>query len=244
MNFRILHAVGLSAMLFVSACCGQQALTRPVAVAVSADYIDIKSLDLRLLLPDPPANDSDVTRAELAEILRIQAPRTAAQCGSAAVDAVVSPMRFGAALGLPEGFDLQRTPTFKRMSERMLALEGIVISGLKNSYARPRPFKLDPRVQPCIPRPPNDAYPSGHSTWAMMMTLILIDMVPERRSQLLQRETEFANNRVVGGVHYPSDVAAGKTAGTVLAALLLASPNFRADEAPARAELRAVLALH
>ncbi|HEX7416538.1 MAG TPA: hypothetical protein VF315_00670 [Steroidobacteraceae bacterium] len=48
---------------------------------------------------------------------------------------------------------------------------------------------------------------------------------------------------MVGGVHYGSDVQAGRIAGSVLAALLFDSPAFQRDAAAARAELRQALGL-
>jgi acid phosphatase (class A) len=44
-------------------------------------------------------------------------------------------------------------------------------------------------------------------------------------------------------VHYPTDVEAGKHAGTALAAFLFNSPAFQPDYAEAKRELRAALKL-
>ena len=250
----------LGAALVLASSCAQQGPTRsattqavrtaalrtalaPSAACAVGDCFDLQSLDLRLLLPDAPSNDSATTRAEIVEMLRFQSSRSQQQCDDAAADVPKTPVRFAAALGLPADFKIQSTPSFKRLSDRLLTLEEKVLAGVKSAYARPRPFNQDSRLAACIDKPTSGSYPSGHSTWAMMMALILVDMVPERRAQLLQRETEYANNRVVGGVHFPSDVAAGKTAGTLIAALLLANPGFRSDEAAARRELRAALGL-
>ncbi len=239
----ITPAAALGVLLLFSASCANQAVNRQALAVVGADYIDVAPLDLRLLLPDAPANDSEVTRGEVAELLRIQAARTPEQCAKAAADVAVTPKQFAAALGAADGLDLDNLKAFKHLLDRLLVLEGVFISKVKNDYHWPRPFLLDTRIQPCITRPTSDAYPSGHSTWATMVALVLADMIPERRTQLLQRADEYANNRIIGGVHYPSDVAAGQTAGTILVSALLTSPRFRADEAAARTELRAALGL-
>ena len=60
---------------------------------------------------------------------------------------------------------------------------------------------------------------------------------------LLARADEFARNRIVAGVHYPTDVEAGKVAGTAIAASLFACPAFQAEEAAAIPELRRTLGL-
>jgi acid phosphatase (class A) len=79
--------------------------------------------------------------------------------------------------------------------------------------------------------------------YGCMTGVLLGVMVPERRSELLARSRAYARNRVVGGVHYPTDVEAGCTAGKIVAALLLQAPAFQADFAGAREETRRALAL-
>jgi len=34
----------------------------------------------------------------------------------------------------------------------------------KKLFARARPRAVDPRVQPCVGKPSNDSYPSGHTS--------------------------------------------------------------------------------
>jgi acid phosphatase (class A) len=59
----------------------------------------------------------------------------------------------------------------------------------------------------------------------------------------MARADEYSFNRVVAGVHYPSDVEGGKLAGTALAAFLFASARFQPDFAEAKKELREALKL-
>src|SRR5262249_10212200 len=99
------------------------------------------------------------------------------------------------------------------------------------------------RLEPVIATPKSAAYPSGHSTWAHAAGLVLADMIPERRAQILARADEFAHNRSVAGVHYPSDIRAGEIAGTVVAGALFGCVTFQREEAAAEAELRAALGL-
>ncbi|MEP7242332.1 MAG: phosphatase PAP2 family protein [Gammaproteobacteria bacterium] len=206
-------------------------------------YVDAKSLGLARLLPPGPANDSAVTRAELDLILNIQQNRTPAEAARAKADAEVSIYRFADALGDPPALEAKNLPLTQALFKRVLATEGDMIGPGKDYFGRPRPFALDARITPVITKPMNPSYPSGHTTWARAVGLILADMIPERRSELLARADEYAFNRVVAGVHYPSDVEAGKLAGTALAALLFASPEFVSDYAGAKKELRKVLAL-
>ena len=57
----------------------------------------------------------------------------------------------------------------------------------------------------------------------------LSDFVPVRRAAFLARADEIAQDRVIGGVHHPTDVAAGKVLADEIHGELLKSPAFRAD---------------
>jgi acid phosphatase (class A) len=70
------------------------------------------------------------------------------------------------------------------------------------------------------------------------MGLMLADLVPERREQLEARAAEFARQRMVCGVHFPSDVRAGEIAARLLLAQLEQQPGFQRDAARAALELR------
>jgi acid phosphatase (class A) len=240
-----LFALGLSANAFAQQpAVASSAPADPVtAPAAPPPYFDAKTLDLGRVLPPAPKNDSELTRSEIALMLKIQKERTPAQAQRAADDARVSVYRFADALGNPLAFNAKTLPKFDSMFRKVLHEEGAVIQAGKRSFARPRPFVLEPKIEPVIDKPPNDSYPSGHTMWARAVGLLLADMLPEYREKLMARADEYSYNRVVAGVHYPSDVESGKLAGTALTAFLFASPSFQADYAEARRELRAALKL-
>ena len=68
---------------------------------------------------------------------------------------------------------------------------------------------------------------------------VLAQVMPEKSQAILARSAEYAENRLICGVHYRSDVAAGEAIGTVIGQDMLHSPAFRADLEAARAELKA-----
>ncbi|HTV52007.1 MAG TPA: phosphatase PAP2 family protein [Steroidobacteraceae bacterium] len=217
--------------------------TQARAADQASRCVDAQRLDLLRLLPPPPAAGSAQERAELADMLRIQATRTPAEVELGRKDVATTVFRFADALGNPPEFAPGRLPRTEALFRDVGRNEAAILTRAKDAFARPRPFLADPQLQPTIARPPSFSYPSGHSTWAAATGLVLADMVPERRTQILAREAQYARNRVVDGVHYPSDVAAGQVAGTVLAAMLFDCPAFAAEEAAAKAELRGALGL-
>src|SRR5262249_23244172 len=147
-----------------------------------------------------------------------------------------------------------------------------VVAVMKDCWERPRPFVASNDVHPpgtmqmetlTLPggknTAPHDAespcrplesgpaysysYPSGHSTFGAMTAILLANMVPEKRNQIFTRGWEYGRNRVVGGVHYPSDVEAGRIEATVMVSAMMQNPAFKSDFAVVKAELRHVLGL-
>jgi acid phosphatase (class A) len=231
----------------LSACAAsaqlQQSAASQFTFSDHGAYLTPTSVDLYRLLPPPPEAGSTQERAELDELLRLQATRTAAEIQRAQADATVSIFRFADALGSPAQFNPRQLPLTSELFARIGKDESLFMNPSKDAFSRPRPFVTDRHLAPVVPKPPSASYPSGHSTWAVASAIVLADMVPERRAQIFARADEYAHNREVGGVHYPSDVFAGHLAGTVLAGALFDQPRFVADELAAAAELRRSLGL-
>ncbi len=248
MTLRIAHRTLLNCLLL---CAGFAlmpegsvlAQERAPARDVRSYYFDPNTLDLGRLLPPAPSNDSAVTRAEIELMLKLQKESTAEQKARAQADAAVNIYRFADALGNPEQFNEKAIPKTHALFRKVTYEEGAVIQAGKRSFNRPRPFLLEPRIVSLVDKPPNASYPSGHTMWARTVGLLLSDMLPEYRDKIMARSDEYAFNRVVAGVHYPTDVESGKLAATALTAFLLAAPEFKVDYAEAKKELREALKL-
>lgn len=84
----------------------------------------------------------------------------------------------------------------------------------------------------------NQAFPSGHTTFAYGVSLQLAEMLPELAPQIITRGSEAGNNRIVLGVHYPLDVIGGRISGHVNTATQYADGSYIEDTLePAREEL-------
>jgi acid phosphatase (class A) len=102
------------------------------------------------------------------------------------------------------------------------------VRAAKHHFLRLRPYEIEPQLDPCIADVRGDlSYPSGHATYAYVIAYLLADMVPERRTQLLERAREFARQRAVCGVHFPSDIDAGRLGAEWLARRFLQQPEYR-----------------
>ena len=71
------------------------------------------------------------------------------------------------------------------------------------------------------------SYPSGHTTFGYMGSILLAVLTPDRYQQMIARGAEYGNDRILLGSHYAMDVLAGRTLATYdLAHLLANDPNY------------------
>ncbi len=207
--------------------------------AEGRDYIAKDAVDLLVLLAPPPGPNDPGTVADLNELRRIQATRSAERVSIAKADVVESVFRFMTVFDRPlTPEQLPKTTAFFR---KLTADGAVSVAVAKKGFARPRPYVVAKDLEPVCPLATNYAYPSGHTTVGYLMGIVLAAMVPEQRDRIFARTQEFGESRLVCGVHYPTDVEAGRIAGTVLAAVAMNNADYQRDFAAARAELRAAL---
>jgi len=191
----------------------------------------------------PSAADSAATRAELDELLAMQAARTPVQVAAARADRKTRIERFYGALGI-DGNSPPDLPRLQRLAERVEDDVRLYVRAAKDRFRRLRPYEIEPRLEPCIDDVRGDlSYPSGHAAFGYSMAYLLSMLVPERAPALEARADEFARQRMICGVHFRSDLEAGRRAARMLFETMSRSPRFREESAAAGAELRAALHL-
>jgi acid phosphatase (class A) len=209
----------------------------------SHHYLNGETGTFVALFAAPPAPGSAQTRGEIEELLRIERTRNSAQVLAAQTDRKTEVERFFGALG----FDPNKPPDLPRVRRLMDRVETDIrpyVRAAKINFQRARPFEVDQRLHPCIDHVRGDqSYPSGHATYGYVVTGLLAEMVPERRRELQARGDEFARQRMVCGVHFRSDLEAGRQAARWLLVTLNATPDYRDEMNAARAELRSALHL-
>ncbi|MGN8117346.1 acid phosphatase [Labrys sp. 22185] len=212
----------------------------PAKAEDAKPFTDAKIIDLVTILPPPPAKDSDKTKAELAEILTLQIERTPEMVAHAKADDEETVWRFAGELFGPK-FDKDKLPKFSAFFDRVVETEAAVVDPAKKILNRPRPHMVSDIVKPVVKLSNSGAYPSGHTTLGTLMGIVLADMVPEKRAEIMARAWDYGHSRLVAGIHYPSDIEMGRISGSVIAATILRQDDFKAEFAPAKTELRAAL---
>ncbi|WP_306591002.1 phosphatase PAP2 family protein [Geothrix sp. 21YS21S-4] len=190
----------------------------PVAIAPDQPWAEF-------LGPFPKA-DSDDGKADLAIVLWHQRTRTAPEVERALSEVKLGLGAYSTALGRAgDGARFPRTAALLDLAGKDVKA---VTDELKQHFQRPRPYAADPRVQPAVERETSPSYPSGHATRGLVYALVLAELAPERRDALLVRGRQVGVDRVIGGVHYPSDIEAGQRLALKLASEWLAKPQNRA----------------
>lgn len=216
-------------------------LSGPALAKMTKPFITADELDIRQVIGAPPAINSPATRADLATLEALQNQRTAQDEARILADAKEKVWRFADVLGTH--FNAQNLPKTKSFFKRVVATSRAVVAPAKEYWMRPRPFSVDDKLIPSIKRPTSGSWPSRHATTGTLFGLILADMIPEKREALLARAKEFADNRAFGGVHYPSDVEAGRRTAAAIILKLKEDLNFVKAFNDARDELRKKLEL-
>ncbi|MDD3449171.1 MAG: phosphatase PAP2 family protein [Gammaproteobacteria bacterium] len=102
-----------------------------------------------------------------------------------------------------------------------MALAGMinlaVYRRLKGTTLRQRPFRMDAGIR--LGTPPLDAYsfPSGHTMHAVGFSTVLVTQIPALGWLVIPFTLLVALSRIILGLHYPSDVAAGALLGAATA---------------------------
>jgi len=239
------------ALLLASTLAVQAKDSSDVSMSLSSakavPYFDPASFDLNTieaLLHDPPADGSATTKSEIDLILQKEAALTPEEVKRIQSEAV-SPNAYFFASVLGPWFTKEHLPITNALFQRVGATVHPVVDSAKNHWGRLRPFQQDERIHsPLTQRElasltKNPSYPSGHSTAGNLDALILAELVPDLKDALLARGKQIGDDRVLGGVHFPSDVEAGHTLAQALFDKFMASPDFQADLAKAKAEIAA-----
>ncbi|HOW89527.1 MAG TPA: phosphatase PAP2 family protein [Elusimicrobiales bacterium] len=192
--------------------------------APSFEYLTVEQRNFDF--PPPPAAGSPEYKADFDLLREWEKKRTPEQCAEADAEAHATfDEFFGKMSPLPNPLPRRAAKIVKRMGREASASVWV----LKDRFNRPRPFHTDAELHPCLGRIGGLAYPSGHATLSRMYALILSELAPERRAEFIARADEAALFRIIGGVHHPSDIEAGKRLAESVFAMCMKNPAFVKD---------------
>ncbi|MBH1963987.1 MAG: phosphatase PAP2 family protein [Comamonadaceae bacterium] len=252
MSSRTVLTLSVLALLSTACSTAPKSLQAPVTAAEVGEirpglvngYLKRSELpDSLALLPPPPAEGSALLAADSEAYRALTALQKGPRGAQAAKDASLRPptvtAHFACALGV--SISEQHTPNLNMLLRRTLTDAGLSTYKAKDHYNRTRPFVAF-NEQSCTPAEEaslrkDGSYPSGHSALGWAWALVLTEMAPERTDALLQRGRSYIQSRGVCGVHWKSDIEAGRLMGAATVARLHDNDVFRAQLVAAKGEI-------
>lgn len=204
--------------------------------ALAGHFVATDALNIPRLIAPPPAADSLVTRAELDVVLQFQDLRTPALALRANQVEQETLFSFAADAAGP-WFTEARLPKTAALFAAVGEDFGAVNRAAKAVWPRKRPPYADARVKPCVEYSDSGSYPSGHGIQSALWAVLLAELLPEHAAGFQARALETRRMKLFTGVHYPSDLEAGRLVGEALAREMLKSPALQQALAAARTEL-------
>jgi acid phosphatase (class A) len=195
------------------------------------------SFDFHALVGDPPADGSPDAIADMMEVHDIRNNRTDADFARVKMEEKANAFVFAEAIG--PWFKESDLPLTAALLDEAYNTQKPIVKAAKAVYQRPRLPYDD--AHPMVKKETDFSFPSGHSTRGMMWAIILSNMFPDHKDAILKVGVRLGVDRLIGGEHYPTDIAAGRKLGAEIARRLLADPDFQAKLQAAEAECHAAM---
>ena len=232
MRKRVLFIASCAMLAMSTFCQAQNTFLKPNQVANSLE-----------LLPPPPQPGSAQFNYDEAQYKVGKHQSITHRGKQAAEDANLGGVGLSNAFSDAFGIKISKeeTPEIYTLISRMQEDAGdLSTRSAKNYYMRMRPFmlfgeqSLTPGAEKWLAT--NGSYPSGHTAIGWATALVLAEINIDRQNEILKRGFEFGQSRVICGVHYQSDVDAGRVVASGLVARLHADEGFCTQLAKAKKE--------
>jgi len=236
-SFKLFSALFISLLLFSCAAHAPKVVdTKSIQTSgVTEEVLTAEESAIVASIPGPPAPESEEDQSDVAKLLTLQETRTEKDCARAKTEAEFSLQHFfGPPYGPLKMKEVEKLNPFYEEINRE-SYRPNLIGAAKKKWHRIRPFSAHPEIEPCVKKEPSFSYPSGHTAMSRIYSLALSEVFPKLRKKLLWRANQIALDRMIGGVHYPSDVRDAK----ILADRIFQYMKKREDFQKALAEAKA-----
>ena len=142
----------------------------PTALAAAGYFVTPVDVDLVALLAPPPPPDSPQAKEDMEAVLRAQLERTPKMIAQARADVEYNVFRFADVLG--KKFTADALPRTNALFTKITAHRRIVVNPAKAAWHHKRPFMINEDIKPVVAPPQSGSYPSGHATFAYMLSRI------------------------------------------------------------------------
>ena len=219
-------------LLFVLAACSGSKYPFPPQFVDGSDVAPT-------VLAAPPAQNSATYTREINGILKRQATLTDAQKAAIAAEDHITPsMIVEPVLGAT--YTEETHPALFTLLRHSASDAWQLSDATQDYWNRTRPWLTDERVELLVSRITRPSYPSGHTVTNHVWAHVLSELFPAKRKALFARAYEVGSHRADAGVHFPSDVEAGKKFAAIVYDKMFKDAGFKRDLAAARDEIKRV----
>ncbi len=233
-KYLCLYAAALIALLPVNNCWADEEETDSIVTPIIQQGFyqeDTPMPDMIRILPPPPAKDSPLFYNDWCQYVWGQKMRLTERNEQAVSDADFATLNssFSGAMGIE--ISPENTPQLWILMDSLFCDLNKATRYPKDYYARPRPFVLfndscgTPEEQERLKL--SYSYPSGHTTIAWGIGLVLAEIHPAGMDSIFSRAYQMGVSRVIVGAHYQSDVDAGRLLASMVIAQLHTIPAFQ-----------------
>lgn len=202
-------------------------------------YVAPAELDLARVLPPFPAAGSFADRVDVETMLAIQRRRTKVDEIDAQADSVTTMSDFTVRLlGVAKASPASHPKLFALMRALHDDMRGVNRAANAAKGFRPRPRVHDARITPSLDMVGHGdaSYPSARTSSGYVWAAVFGDLFPALAGAADAEAERIAWRRVVGGVHYPSDLTGSRVVAARVVERLRARARFRQDLEVVRAE--------
>jgi acid phosphatase (class A) len=190
--------------------------TQPAAVATAPNWLTLVGLY--------PQLGTMTSQEEVAILLWLQGSRTAQDVARAQSETTpsfgcfVGDIHLGGAAGASQQpIQISDFPKTEAVLDQARQDILPILESLQNTYLRPHPAMSFPAVTPVVRELTTYSYPSTNATLGVLFAQILGQWDQPDRPAFSVTGNLLGTDRVLGGVHYPSDSDAGQRLGLAFA---------------------------
>jgi len=200
------------------------------------NYLSAGKPDSAAVLAPPPLPGSPEQAADMAQTVAVYHACTTNEAATAFSEKKFSIFNFTPAIGA--FFQPGKFPKTEAFFERVQQDAAAVTDTAKNYWKRPRPYTVDPSLA-SGKLEKSFGYPSGHSTEATVLALVLAELFPDRHDEIMAISRDIGWHRVKIARHYATDIYAGRVFARAIVREMQNSQDFHRDLETARDELEA-----
>jgi acid phosphatase (class A) len=166
-----------------------------------------------ITLDYPPAQGSPASLEDERVLRLYQTNRTEAECKQAEYENTVELNNlYGPETGV---LTADEVASANSEAKKIIDQVGMITAEFKFHFGRPRPYEDYQALSPCISKPWDSygglkmSYPSSYASISTVLSAYLEKKFPAKADSIEKQTQQLCTDRILGGVHHPSDIVAG-----------------------------------